>query len=152
MMTTSDVGTSCAAPDPVRPPATLVDANVLLDVLTEDPNWGEWSARALEDAADQGILVLNPLVYAEVSVRFRRIEDLEQELADDFVRAALPWEAAFLAGKCFLRYRRQGGTKTAPLSDFYIGAHASVSGLQLLSRDAKRFRSYFPSLKLISPD
>ncbi|MFL1376247.1 MULTISPECIES: type II toxin-antitoxin system VapC family toxin [unclassified Nocardiopsis] len=130
----------------------LVDANVLLDVFTEDPNWGEWSVQALADAADQGPLIINPIIYAEISVRFTRIEDLEELLVDDFVRADLPWDAAFLAGKCHSRYRKQGGVKTAPLPDFYIGAHAAVSGFQLLTRDARRFRTYFPTVKLISPN
>ncbi|WP_306365873.1 type II toxin-antitoxin system VapC family toxin [Nocardiopsis sp. CC223A] len=130
----------------------LVDANVILDVFSEDPHWGEWSAQALADATNQGPLIINPIIYAEISMRFTRIEDLEELLADDFVRADLPWEAAFLAGKCHSRYRKQGGTKTAPLPDFYIGAHAAVSGLRLLTRDARRFRTYFPNVKLISPN
>jgi len=151
-MTRDEAGVSCAAPSPEEPTVTLVDANVLLDVFTEDPVWAEWSARALEEAADQGPLVINPVIYAEVSVRFSRIEELDQELTDDFVRAPLPWEAAFLAGKAHLQYRKQGGNKTTPLPDFYIGAHAAVSGFQLLSRDARRFRTYFPTVKLVSPN
>ncbi|KOX17131.1 DNA-binding protein [Nocardiopsis sp. NRRL B-16309] len=119
--------------------------------MTEDETWVEWSVRALEEAADQGPLVINPLVYAEISIRFSRVEDLERELGDDFVRSPLPWDAAFLAGKAFVTYRRNGGTKASTLPDFYIGAHAAVSGLQLLSRDARRFRTYFPSVKLVSP-
>jgi predicted nucleic acid-binding protein len=154
----TDVGRSCASPEDAETGATpgvvgtLVDSNVLLDILTEDETWVEWSARALEEAADQGPLVVNPLVYAEISVRFTRVEDLERELGDDFVREPLPWEAAFLAGKAFLSYRKQGGAKASPLPDFYIGAHAAVRGLQLLSRDARRFRTYYPSVKLISPN
>lgn len=151
----TDGGRSCASPDELvtrGATATLVDSNVLLDILTEDATWVEWSVGALEEAADQGPLVINPLVYAEVSVRFTRVEDLERELGDDFVRAPLPWEAAFLAGKAVLSYRRQGGTRASLLPDFYIGAHAAISGLQLLSRDARRFRTYFPSVKLISPN
>lgn len=151
-MTRDEAGVSCVAPFQEEPTVTLVDANVLLDIFTEDPVWAEWSARALEESADQGPLAINPVIYAEVSVRFNRIEELDQELTDDFVRSPLPWEAAFLAGKVHLQYRKQGGNKTTPLPDFYIGAHAAVSGFQLLSRDARRFRSYFPTVKLVSPN
>jgi predicted nucleic acid-binding protein len=133
--------------------ATLVDANVLLDVLTEDPEWCEWSARALADAADLGPLVINPIVYAEVSVRFSKIEDLDAVLQpDDFVRAQLPWEAGFLAGKCYVNYRRRGGSRRSPLPDFFIGAHAAIQRLRLLTRDATRYRTYFPRLKVVAPD
>lgn len=150
-MRTSDVGTSCVARVSEGPKPTLVDTNVLLDVLTEDQKWADWSTEALVEAADLGPLVLNPIIYAEVSVGFDRIEDLDRELADDFVRADLPWEAAFLAGKCHLHYRKRGGNKHTPLPDFYIGAHAAVSGFRLLTRDARRFTSYFPSVDLLSP-
>jgi predicted nucleic acid-binding protein len=130
----------------------LVDSNVLLDVLTEDPVWYEWSASALAAAADTGHLILNPLVYAEVSVGFDRIESLDDALpADLFMRAPLPWSAAFLAGKCFVAYRRAGGSRRSPLPDFYIGAHAAVDGFTLLTRDASRYRTYFPRLPVIAP-
>jgi len=130
----------------------LVDSNVLLDVLEEDVNWYEWSSTQLQTAADRSALVINPIIYAEVSVGFERIEELEGALPLDFFqRRAIPWEAAFLAGKCFMRYRKLGGTKHSPLPDFFIGAHAAVSGLTLLTRDAARYRTYFPSLKLITP-
>ena len=130
----------------------LVDSNVLLDVLTEDPRWYRWSASALEERAEHALLAINPIVYAEVSIRFERIEDLEDALPGRlFERAALPWEAAFLAGKCFVRYRRGGGARRSPLPDFYIGAHAAVRGWPLLTRDAACYRSYFPSLRLIAP-
>lgn len=151
-MTAAESVTSCLATGGSAPPSTLVDTNVLLDVFTGDPTWMEWSAHALAEAADQGSLVINPIIYAEVSVGFDRIEDLDLELANDFVRSDLPWEAAFLAGKCHLRYRKQGGSKHAPLPDFYIGAHAAIESHQLLTRDARRFRTYFPSVKLISPN
>ncbi len=106
----------------------------------------------LARCADSGTLVINPIVYAEVSVSFARIEDLDDVLSDEaYVRAPLPWEAAFLAGKCFLEYRRRGGARRSPLSDFYIGAHAAVAGLPLLTRDARRYRTYFPSLHLLAP-
>lgn len=130
----------------------LVDSNVLLDVLTEDPNWVSWSADALAGQAERDVLAINPIIYAEVSVGFLRIEDLEAALpSPTFHRLALPWEAAFLAGKCFVAYRRRGGLRSSPLPDFYIGAHAAVSGMTLLTRDAKRYRTYFPKLRLIAP-
>lgn len=132
--------------------ATLVDSNVLIDLLTEDDQWFDWSAGALEKAAETGPLVINPIIYAEVSVRFTKIEDLNEALSpDDFSRAPLPWSAAFLAAKCFQTYRRRGGTKTAPLPDFFIGAHAAVSRFQLLTRDAARYRTYFPTVELLAP-
>lgn len=130
----------------------MVDSNVLLDVATNDPTWGDWSATTLARCADEAILVINALVYAEVSIGFRTIEDLEDALpADLYRREDLPYEAAFLAGKCFLRYRRAGGTRRSPLPDFYIGAHAAVAGYRLLTRDAGRYRTYFPTLDLIAP-
>jgi predicted nucleic acid-binding protein len=130
----------------------LVDSNVLLDVLTEDPEWYDWSADALRREADQSVLVLNPIIYAEVSIRFARIEELDEALPEDvFRRDALPWEAAFLAGKAFIGYRRRRGARRSPLPDFYIGAHAAIAGLALLTRDPARYRTYFPSLQLIAP-
>lgn len=130
---------------------TLIDANVLLDVFTEDPRWGAWSEARLAEAFDRGRPVINPIVYAEVSIRFERIEELERALPKELGREALPWEAAFLAGKCFLAYRRRGGQKRSPLPDFYIGAHAALSGRALLTRDPSRYRRLFPRLELISP-
>ena len=130
----------------------LVDTNVLLDVVTGNPEWGAWSASKLQDVADQAPLVINPLIYAEVSVGFERIEGLERAVPRDlYLRVALPYEAAYLAGKCFLRYRRRGGMRRSPLPDFYIGAHAAVAGYRLLTRDARRYREYFPTLELITP-
>jgi hypothetical protein len=133
-------------------PATLVDSNVILDILTEDPDWLDWSASALARQADAGSLVVNQVIYAEVAARFDRIEDLEEALPVEYYRRdPLPWEAAFLAGRCFVRYRRAGGQRRSPLPDFYIGAHALVSGLTLLTRDARRYRTYFPKLRVIAP-
>ncbi len=130
----------------------LVDSNVLLDVLTEDPRWSPWSTDALAEQADRDLLAINPIIYAEVSMGFVRIEDLDAALPPPtFHRLALPWEAAFLAGKCFLAYRKRSGVRSAPLPDFYIGAHASVSGMKLLTRDPARYRTYFPKLGLIAP-
>lgn len=131
---------------------TLVDSNVLLDVLTEDPTWFDWSSAAIESHAERSMLVIDPLIYAEVSIRFERIEELEEALpATMFRRDALPWEAAFLAGKCFLQYRRRGGAKQSPLPDFYIGAHAAVARMTLLTRDGGRYRTYFPTLDIVEP-
>jgi len=132
--------------------ATLVDSIVLLDVITGDEEWVDWSASALARAADTSRLIINPIVYAEVAARFERIEDLEDALpADYYERHALPWEAAFLAGRCFVRYRRRGGARRSPLPDFYIGAHAAIEGLTLLTRDPKRYRTYFPTLRILAP-
>lgn len=132
---------------------TLVDSNVLLDVATDDPQWAPWSERALSDAAEHGHLVINPIVYAEVSVGFPTIEELDDALPMEiFARTPLPYEAGFLAGQAFLRYRRNGGTKHSPLPDFYIGAHAAIGGYQLLTRDSRRYRTYFPTVKLVAPE
>ena len=132
--------------------AILVDSNVLLDTLTEDADWFQWSSNALAEAAENATLVINPIIYAEVSIRFERIEELEETLPPTYFRRdALPWEAGFLAGKCFAVYRRRGGLHRAALPDFYIGAHAAVSGMTLLTRDVARYKSYFPRVQLISP-
>ena len=133
--------------------AILIDSNVLLDLMTEDTRWFSWSAAAVESAADSSRLVINAIIYAEVSIRYSRIEDLEAVLPKGMVdREAIPYEAAFLAGKSFLAYRRRGGIKRSPLPDFFIGAHAAVAGYRLLTRDAARYRTYFPSLPLICPN
>ncbi|MFN8223654.1 MAG: type II toxin-antitoxin system VapC family toxin [Gaiellales bacterium] len=132
--------------------AVIVDSDVLLDVITNDPVWGDVSGALLAEVADTARLILNPLVFAEVSVGFDRIEDLDAALpADAFERHELPWEAAFLAGKCFVSYRRRGGARRSPLPDFYIGAHAAVAGFSLLTRDAARYRTYFPTVELLTP-
>lgn len=130
----------------------LVDSNVLLDVVGERGQWSAWSEAALQATASLARLVVNPAIFAEVSVRYSRIEDLDAALpANLFDREPLPYEAAFLAGKAFLDYRRRGGVRTSPLPDFFIGAHAAVSGYRLLTRDAARYRTYFPKLDLIAP-
>ena len=132
--------------------STLVDSNVLLDILDEDVEWMDWSASMLADAARAGPLVINQLIFAEASVTLDTVEELDEALpASYFVREPLPWEAAFLAGKAFAAYRRRGGTKRSPLPDFYIGAHAAVGGHTLLTRDPKRYRSYFPRLRIVAP-
>lgn len=131
----------------------LVDSNVLLDIFTQDPVWFGWSAQQLEYRAETGILAINPIIYAEVSVHFSEIEELEDALpATEFRRLPLPWSAGFLAGRCFVMYRRRGGTRRSPLPDFYIGAHAAVERLSLLTRDPARYKTYFPSVTLIAPD
>src|SRR5688572_15632617 len=116
--------------------AILVDSNVILDIFSEDPQWFEWSSTALAEATEASRLVVNPIVYSEVSVRFSRIEDLNVALPRDrFIREPIPFEAAFLAGKAFVQYRRRGGARASPLPDFFIGAHAAVAGYRLLTRD-----------------
>ena len=131
----------------------MVDSNVILDIVTEDQKWFSWSSRTLAHYAETSILVINPIIYAEVSVGFERIEDVEVVLSHQhFRRDQIPWEAAFLAGKCFLEYRRKGGDKRSPLPDFFIGAHAAVSKMPLLTRDISRYQTYFPKLKIFAPD
>lgn len=133
--------------------AVIVDSNVLIDLLTEDPHWVDWSIAQVTAVADRYRLVINPIIYAEVSVRLPRMEDVDAALpAGRFDREPIPFEAAFLAGKSFDSYRRRGGTRRSPLPDFFIGAHAAVAGYRLLTRDASRYRTYFPRLTLIAPD
>lgn len=130
----------------------LIDSSVLIDVLLRDEKWFEWSASALATAGDEAALVINPIIFAEASVRFNSIEDLNKALPVAlFRRDELPFEAAFLAGRAFLKYRRKGGSRTSPMPDFYIGAHAQVADFRVLTRDARRLRRYFPSVELIAP-
>jgi hypothetical protein len=125
---------------------------VILDVVTENERWYPWSAQTLERCANEGVLAINPIIFAEISVGFERVEQLDEAVpASAFARLSLPWEAAFLAGKCFKQYRARGGARRSPLPDFYIGAHAAVEGMTLLTRDAARYRTYFPTLSLIAP-
>lgn len=131
---------------------TLVDSNVLLDVMGEDECWSSWSRAALADAGETSRLIINPIIYAEVSVRFSRVEALEAALPRDlFAREALPFEAAFLAAKAFAACRARGGARTNVLPDFFIGAHAAIAGYRLLTRDAARYRTVFPRLELATP-
>jgi predicted nucleic acid-binding protein len=133
--------------------AVLVDTNVLVDVLRGDLRWGTWSAAQLASAADSAIIVINPIVYTELSMGFATIEALDAALSPlDIEREPLPYPAGFVAGRAFLEYRRRGGPRTSPLPDFYIGAHAAVAGYRLLTRDARRYRAYFSRLELIAPD
>lgn len=130
----------------------LVDTNVLLDIATNDPTWAEWSIESLDAAAALGPVVINGVVYSEFSVGYDRIEDVERLLTEVAIGwSDIPREALFLAGKVFQAYRRQGGVRTGVLPDFFIGAHAAVSGMTLLTRDAGRYRTYFPKVRLMSP-
>ena len=130
----------------------LVDTNVILDVIEEDPAWADWSQAQLDRAALQGALLINPVIYAELSIAFQRIEELEVMVSEArLIVESIPREALFLAGKAFLQYRRQKGTKRGVLPDFFIGAHASVLGIPLLTRDAGKYAGYFPQVTLITP-
>lgn len=132
--------------------AVIVDSNVLLDIFTEDSRWLSWSSTVLERIANESRIVINPVIYGEVSIRFERIEELDEALPPAiFEREDIPYEAAFLAGKAYLAYRRQAGTKSSLLPDFYVGAHAAISGYRILTRDVARYRTYFPKLVLIAP-
>ncbi len=129
----------------------LVDTNVLLDIVTADPRWLAWSTEKLERASAEG-LGINPVIYAEIAIGFQRPQELDAALdLADLRRLPLPYEAAFRAGRAFVQYRQRGGSRRAPLPDFFIGAHAEVEGFTLLTRDAARYRTYFPKLKLIAP-
>lgn len=132
---------------------TLVDTNVLLDLVTDDPKWADWSLSQLEAASLDGSLLINDAVYAELAVRYERIEHLEAFVdGAGLEMTSMPRAALFLAGKVFTQYRRAGGSRTGVLPDFFIGAHAAVAQLPLLTRDVRRYRTYFPSLKLIAPN
>jgi predicted nucleic acid-binding protein len=131
---------------------TLVDTNVLLDLAKDDPNWATWSVRQLEAAAARGPLVVNPVIYTELSVGFARIEEVDAFLAATAITVeAVPLPGLFLAGKVFRQYRAQGGTRTGVLPDFFIGAHAAEARLPLLTRDVGRYRTHFPTVTLITP-
>ena len=131
---------------------TIVDSNVLLDILSHDPIWMEWSARTLEELAQTSPLIINPVIYAEISYRYSRKEDLELALPRMVLqREPISYDAAFLAAKVHVLYRKRRGTKHSPLPDFFIGAHAAIGGYSLLTRDPARYRSYFPTVKLIAP-
>jgi predicted nucleic acid-binding protein len=135
----------------IRRSGVLVDSTVLLDIFTNDPLWARWSHVRLAEAFDAGSVVINPLVYAEISVAFDRIETLDAVLPDELGREELPPEAAFLAGKCFVEHHRRGGHESAPLTGLCIAAHAAVTGRALLTRDAGRYRAHLPRLALITP-
>jgi predicted nucleic acid-binding protein len=130
----------------------LVDSNVILDIFNIDNNWFEWSSSQIEKLADTATFYINPIIYSEISISFSRIEELENALpADLFTFTDLPRQALFLAGKTFLSYKRNGGKRNSTLPDFFIGAHAVVEHMTLLTRDVSRYKTYFPSLQLITP-
>lgn len=130
----------------------LIDSNVLLDIVTKDPVWFDWSYSSLLHAANEFELCINPLIYAEASIRFASPDEFDKTFPESkFKRIGLPFSAAFLAGRAHLAYRRRGGARTSLLPDFYIGAHAAVAGFRLLTRDARRYRTYFSSVELIAP-
>lgn len=132
---------------------TLIDSNVLIDVISGDPGWEEWSSRALAGAAVEGPLAINAVIYAEVSIGFARVESCDSALDRlRLERAPVPFPAAFLAGKAFLEYRKRGGERRSPLPDFLIGAHAAIGEMRLLTRDPRRYRAYFPRLELVCPE
>ncbi|MBE2220363.1 MAG: PIN domain-containing protein [Anaerolineae bacterium] len=130
----------------------IVDSNVILDIFLDDPNWAEWSEKTLNQYGASGSLYINPIIYTEVSIGFHRIEELEAVMeAAGFQMLTIPKEALFLAGKAFMAYRNNRGTKSSTLSDFFIGAHAAVLGIALITRDTARYRTYFPTVSLIMP-
>jgi len=131
----------------------LVDANILIDIFTNDKAWADWSEQALAEAASSDELAINPIIYSEVSIAFNSAEPLDNALQQLGIKLIeLPYPAAFIAGKAFIRYRQKGGLKRSPLPDFFIGAHAEHEGLRLLTRDAKRYSTYFPKVILIAPE
>ena len=129
----------------------LVDSNVLIDVMTDDQAWGEWSSRQLVRLGNTRQVAINPLIFAEVATAYRDERQFDAALPAGLVRLPLPYSAAFLAGRAFLEYRRRGGTRRSPLPDFYIGAHAAAEGHAILTREASRYRTYFPDVTLIAP-
>ena len=134
-------------------PATLVDSNVLMDIVIRDPRWAAWSDEALIRALDDGSVLVDQIVFAEISIGYRTADACQRALAVQGIELVpIPWPAAFLAGRAFAAYKRRGGNKLAPLPDFFIGAHAAVSNLRLLTRDASRYRTYFPTIELIAPE
>ena len=131
----------------------LIDSSVILDLFEDDPNWAEWSESTLHRYGITHTLYINPIIYSEVSIGFERIEELEAAIAGcGFQMLQIPKEALFLAGKAFLRYRKRKGKRLSPLPDFFIGAHAAVLGLEIITRDISRYRSYFQTVNLITPE
>ena len=130
----------------------LVDSSVILDVFLDDPEWGDWSEGVLAKLSEMGSLFINPIIYTEISIGFKRIEEVEKAVSECGLKmASIPREALFLAGKVYVRYRKGKGKKVAPLPDFFIGAHAAVEGLELVTRDVRRIKTYFPGVKIIAP-
>lgn len=129
----------------------IVDSNIILDIVTKDPDWYDWSASQLETLAEDHKLLINDIIYSEISIGFEYIEELEDIFADNFIIQPIPKEALFLAGKIFIKYKNAGGTKTSTLPDFFIGSHAAILNIPLLTRDKKRYKNYFPKLEIIAP-
>jgi predicted nucleic acid-binding protein len=135
-----------------RMSSTLIDSNVLIDLFDDDSEWQGWSDAMIAACRNRGPIVINPVILAEVATGFASLEDVAAHLPENWIRREpLPWEAAFLAARAFLLYRHAGGERRSPLPDFYIGAHAAVAGYTLLTRDARRYRHYFPRLKIVAP-
>jgi predicted nucleic acid-binding protein len=133
--------------------SVIVDSNVLIDILGPDGPWRAWSASKLQAAADEAALVINPIIYAELAIGYPSVEALDAALPQTWIRREeVPYPAAFLAARCYLECRRRGGARTGVLPDFFVGAHAAVAGYRLLTRDAARYRRYFPRLELIAPE
>jgi len=131
----------------------LVDSSTLLDVLTADATWSQWSIHQIEKAWADGAVYINPIVYSEISIRFSRIEELESAIRESgLLWSEIPKEALFLAGNAFMSYRHAGGTKASPLPDFFIGAHAAVSDLVLITRDPERVRKHYPKMRILCPN
>ena len=133
--------------------ATLIDSNVLIDILARDSQWSSWSDEALIEALEDGPVLVNQIVFAEISPGFPTAGECEWALdVRGIERVPLPWPSAFLAGQAFVSYRRRGGAKRSPLPDFFIGAHAATERLRLLTRDPERYRTYFPTVELVAPE
>jgi len=130
----------------------LIDSNILLDIFTEDPEWFSWSSEQLAALSEHNSLCINPIIYAEISSNFNNSKELDQALPSEILRVSLPWEAAFLAGKAFIQYKKKGGGKQSTLPDFFIGAHASTENMLLLTRDTRRYKTYFPKVRLATPE
>ncbi|MSO14625.1 type II toxin-antitoxin system VapC family toxin [Rickettsiales endosymbiont of Trichoplax sp. H2] len=130
----------------------IIDSNIILDILTEDRTWFKWSSEMLEEYAENNELIINQIIYAEISIKFSRIEELDGVIKEANIKCEnLPWEAGFLAGKCFMQYKKRGGGKGSVLPDFYIGAHAAITKRAILTRDKARYSTYFSNLSIISP-
>ena len=131
----------------------LIDSCILLDLFTNDPKWGDWSENILDKYSQTNTLYINSIVYTEISIGFRKIEELEKAISQMGIKVLeIPREALFLTGKAFLKYRRNKGTKKSPLPDFFIGAHASVSKFSLITRDVTKYKTYFPQIDLVNPN
>lgn len=131
----------------------MIDSNVILDIITQDPKWSSWSQKIIQTYCERQKLLINAIIYAEVSINFEKIEDLEEILSNKYFECApISLEVAFLAGKCFVKYKRNGGHRPSPLPDFFIGAHASILGIPLITRDPQPYKTYFPKLKLVYPE